>query len=265
MTKEIKTELSLPEKEDDIISSVQKEIMMEELCELNSINENDINISTVYVFDNGEEIEAKLYFRNGFNREVNFEFVPLILLNSTNEEIARKTFDLREMGNVPSGGARPWKICFDKKLIKMEKFQAQQCRVVFDSTLKAVSYADIEYEEIPESFRGFSSIFEKFLYELPRIEKEQLSISIFDIIHNADGKIIITLVIRNSTHKNVQLQEVPITIKDENDNIIVSSKFSLNDFIIKSMKAKICNLAIETEMTIENAVSVKDKWKVAFE
>lgn len=265
MAEDVKMELSLAQGYGDIISNVQKEIMEEELSEMNPIKENDINISTVYVFDNGEELEAKVYFRNGLDRDINFEFVPLILLNAQNEEIASKTFNLKDMGNIPSGGARPWKIYFDKKLVKMEKFQNQQCKIVFNSRVKAVNYADIEYEEIPEGFERFSDVFEKFLYELPGIEKGQLSISTFDIIHGTDGKIIMTLVIRNSTDKDVGLQEIPITIKDEENNIVASSKFSLDGFMVKSMKARICNLAIETDMKIEDAVSVKDKWKMIFQ
>lgn len=265
MAKEVKTELSLLQRNEDIISDVQKEILEEEISELHSIKENDINISTVYIFDNGEELESKVYFRNGLNRDVNFEFVPLILLNSKEEEIASNTFDLREMGNIPPGGARPWKIYFDKKLVKMEKFENEHCKIVFDHKLKAVNYADIEYEQIPQMFEGYRSVFEKFLYELPRIEKGQLSISTFDLVLSEDGKIIITLVIRNSTGKDIQLNEIPITIKDENDTIVTSNKFLLDNFMVKTMKAKICNLVIETDMKVENGVSMKDKWKVIFQ
>lgn len=265
MTKDIKTELSLEQRYEDIMSDVQKEIMEEEISELHSIKENDINIATIYVFDNGDYLEAKVYFRNGLDRDINFEFVPLILLNSNNEEVARDTFNLKELGNIPSGGARPWKIHFNRELVKMDKFKDQKCSVVFASRVKAVNYANIEYDGIPEVFQKHKLVFEKFLYDLPGIEKGKLSISTFDIVLNVDGKIIVTLVIRNSLNKDVKLEEIPITIKDSKDKVVTSTKFSLGDFIVKSMKAKICNLAVQTDMKVDYAVSFKDKFNVIFQ
>lgn len=265
MPKAIKTELSLEQRYEDIISDVQKEILEDEISELHSIKENDINIATIYVFDNGDDLEAKVYFRNGLDRDVNFEFVPLILLNSNNEEVARDIFDLKELGNIPSGGARPWKIHFNKELVEMDNFKNEKCRVAFDSRVKAVNYADIEYDSIPEVFQKHKPIFEKFLHNLPGIEKGKLNISTFDIILNVDGKIVITLVIRNSLNKNIKLEEIPITIKDSKGKVVTSTKFSLNDFIVKSMKARICNLAIQTDMKVKHSVSFKDKFNVIFQ
>jgi hypothetical protein len=264
-SKEINTELSLSEKHAAIISDVQKEIMQEEIEELLPIKEDDINVSTIYVFEHQEELEAKVYFRNGLSRKVNFENVPLVLLNSKQEELARKTFDLREMGNLSPHTATPWKLYFSKSEINMDKFTPNNCSVVFDSALKAVNYANIQYEEIPEELIELKSHFENFLKELPKIGEGQLSISIFNISLNVEGKVIITLVIRNSSNKGMKVEEIPVTLKDESNSIIVSGKFSMKDFTIKPMKARICNLAFQTNLTAEKPESFLDKWKVIFE
>jgi SLAP domain-containing protein len=262
----MQTKLSLLEKHENIVSEVQKEIMDEEISELEPIKENDINISTIYVFDDGQELEVKVYFRNGFSRKVNFEYLPLILVNSDGEEIARESFDLREMGDLPPKGARPWKLYFNKKLVDLEKLKKVPCNIVFDSKVMAVNYADIEYEEFEESYLELKPYFEKFLAELPRIEKEKLSMSTFDISLGLDGKIIITLVMRNSAGTDVEIQEIPITIRqNNNNNVVASGKFSMKNFTIKSMKAKICTLVFETSMETKQVVSFTDKWNIVFE
>lgn len=263
-SKKINTELSLNEERAAVISDVQKEMMQEEIEELLPISENDINISTIYVFEQGEELEAKVYFRNGLSRSVNLEYVPLILLNSEKEQLGKKIFDLREIGDIPPNAATPWKLYFNKSEIDMDKF-TPGCSLVFDTALKAVNYVNIEYEEIPQELTEFRPHFEKFLKELPKIEKGQMSISTFNISLDVYGNILITLVIRNSGDKNIKLEQIPVTLKDENNNIITRGRFNIDNFIIKSMKAKICTLALKTDFTTEKTQNFLNKWEVFFE
>lgn len=258
----VNLELSLPEQYENIVSDVQKEVMMEELEEFAPVKENDINVSTTYVYDDGDEIEAKIYFRNGFARKVNFEYVPLVLINSKEEILAKKTFDLREMGDIPPKGARPWKVSFLKSEVDIEKFSAADCKVIFDLHLKAVNYANIELE-LDESMQIHRTMFENFLKDLPGIERGNVSLSKFNIALSNDGKLIVTLMVRNSTDKNVKIEKLPVTLKDENNNIAASGSFNLEGFEVPSMKAKVCTLAFNTDLTLDKTISL-DKWEVIF-
>lgn len=260
----IELKLSLPEQYENIVSDVQKEIMNEELEEFIPIKENDINIATTYIYDDGEEIEAKVYFRNGFTNKVNFEYVPLVMINSKDEVLAKKTFDLREMGDIPACGARPWKISFPKSEIDMSKFSSMDCKVIFDAKIKAVNYAQIELELLDESMQELKSLFENFLKDLPGIQNGNVSLSTFNIALSNEGKIMVTLMVRNASDKTVKIEEIPITLRDENNNVAASGRFNLNDFEVPSMKAKICTLAFDTELSLNETISL-DKWNVAFQ
>lgn len=262
--KNVEVELSLPERFEAIVSDVQKDIMSEEISGLDPIKENDINISTIYAFDDGDEIEVKVYFRNGYPKDVNFEYVPLIMVNSKEEIVASKTFDLKEMGDIPTGGARPWKLYFEKSCIDMEKFSPENCKILFNKNVKAVNYAQIEFENFPEEFNNFKREFQKFLEELPKIEKGKFSVSTFNITLQKDGNLVITIIMRNSVDKAVKIEEIPLTIKDENDNAIVSGKFELKDFTINSMKARVCTLAFKTNLEPNSDIDT-GKWKVVFQ
>lgn len=259
----VELQLSLPEQYENIVSDVQKEIMNEELEEFVPIKENDINVATTYVYDDGEEIEAKVYFRNGFTRKVNLEYLPLLLVNSKNEVLAKKVFDLREMGDIPSLGARPWKVSFPKSEVDMNKFSPSDCKVIFDAQIKAVNYAKIELEPLPESMQELKAVFENYLKELPGIEKGNVSVTNFNIALSNEGKILVTLMVRNATDKNVKVEAIPVTLKDENNNIAAAGLFNLSDFEVPSMKAKICTLAFDTELNLTETISL-DKWNVEF-
>lgn len=261
----IKMELSLPERYENIISDVQKEIMNEELEEFAPIKKNDINISTTYIYDDDDdELEAKVYFRNGFTNKINFEYVPLVIINSKEEILASKTFDLREMGDIPPFGARPWKVHFDKSEVDMNKFSPEDCKVIFDSKVKAVNYANIELEMPEEPVQELRPVFEEFLNNLPGIEKGNLNFSTFSITLSEEGKTIVTLLVRNASDKTIKIEEMPVILKDENNNTAASGRFCLNDFEVSSMKARICVLALDLELSLDETTPF-DNWSVVFE
>lgn len=259
----IKTKLSLPENRNDIVSDVQKEILNEEIDQLPLIKENDINISTIYVFENKEDVEAKVYFRNGLSRKVNFEYLPLIMLNSKNEAIGKKMFNLKEMGDLPAGTARPWKLFFNKSEIDMDKFCSKDCKIIFDKGLRAVDYAPITLDELSVEDDKYISMFRDFIKTLPGVKRNNISISKFKIALQKQGKIMVTLIIRNGCNKSVKIEKMPITIKDENNKVVASGVFETNNLKLEPMKARVCNFAFETNLNIEQSV-VLDNWNVDF-
>jgi SLAP domain-containing protein len=261
----IETKLSLPENLDNIVSDVQKEILNDEVAQLSPIKENDINISTVYVFENKDNIEAKVYFRNGLSRKINFEYLPLIMVNSKDEIIAKKTFNLKEMGDFPPDSARPWKLFFDKSEVNMNKFSPEDCKVIFDTGLKAVKYAPITLDEDSVGEKKYVSMFQDFMKTLPGVKRDNISISKFKIALQEQGKIIVTLIVRNGCNKSINIEKLPITIKDEKGTIVASGIFETNGLKVEPMKARVCNFTFNTNVNMELEHSVVlDNWNVVF-
>lgn len=259
----INVELSLTAEYNNIISDVQKEIIIEEISELTPIMENDINLSTIYVFDNGSEIEAKIYIRNGFSKNLELEYIPLVIINDKGEILAERTFDFRECETIPPYSARPLKIYFKKAEVNMNGFLPQNCKIAFDKNINTADYCNIELEHLPESMDEFRPAFEKFLHSLSKLERGKVDISTFNISLEESGKIIITLIIRNSMEGTVRIKELPVRLSDENNNIIMSGKFNLNNTEINSMKAKVYNIAFETNLTVEGKINL-NQWRVSF-
>lgn len=259
----VKTKLSLLEKQDIIASDVQKEILNDEIAALPPIKENDINISTIYAFEDSENIEVKVYFRNGLHRKVNFEYLPLTLLNSEGQVVGKKIFDLAEMGDLEYGAARPWKLFFEKSKVDMDRFSPKSCRVVFDGGLKAVKYAPIALDETSVEDGKYVQMFKTFLESLPKVQRESVAISKFKIAIQKPGKIIVTLLIRNGCRKPVKFDKLPITIRDEKNAVVASSNFDTKGLEVGPMKARVCNFIFGTNLNIDNTV-VMDNWNVDF-
>lgn len=157
--------LSLLEKDQEVMSKVQREILEEELDELVPIKEGQVNVAGIYAYDLGDKYEVKAYLRNGMKNEINFEKIPFKIINSKGELLASQVFDLKLMGNIPSYCARPWTLYFDKENVFVNKIPVNDWKLVFDNSLKALRNLTVDIENLPE---GIDAESKKSLYRLFR-------------------------------------------------------------------------------------------------
>ncbi|AJD27685.1 SLAP domain-containing protein [Clostridium botulinum] len=256
--------LSLLEKDQDVMSKVQKEILEEELDELVPIKEGEINVAGIYAYDLGDKYEVKAYLRNGIEKQINFEEIPFKIINSKGELLASQTFDLKSMGNIPSYCARPCVLYFDKKNVFVDKIPVDDWKLVFDNSLKAVRNLMVDIENLPEGIDAKSKkVYTDFLEGLPDLKEGEVSFSKFSIGINENGHLLVTIVIRNGCNKGINIEKLPITIRDEKGNFVVSEVFRLEDLKVSPMKAKVCNFAFPLQIK-EKAVIPLDSWKIEY-
>ncbi|WP_409070189.1 SLAP domain-containing protein [Clostridium sp. FAM 1755] len=256
--------LSLLEKDKEVMSNVQREILEEELDELVPIKEGDINVAGVYAYDLGDKYEVKAYLRNGINKEVNFEKIPFKIINSKGELLASQTFDLESMGNIPSCAARPWILYFDKENVFVDKIPVDDWKLVFDNSLKAVRNLDVDIENLPDGIDAESKkVYTDFLEDLPALKEGEVSFSKFSIGINEQGYLLVTIVIRNGCNKGINIENLPMTIRNEKGNFVVSEVFKLEDLKVSPMKAKVCNFAFPLQIK-EKASIPLDSWKIEY-
>lgn len=249
----LKIELSLNQNTIDRISDVQKNYLEEEMNEvIPEIENGQVNITGVYIFDEGDKFEAKIYIVNGLSKSINLDKVPLCIVNSKGEQLGYEIFDLNGMGDIPPCSARPWKIYFDKKNVVVDEIQQDDWKIVFDSKIKAVSYANIELEAIPESLDVKEiATFKEFMATLPKLEQGQVSISVFTITQYQNDDLLITLIARNGVNKSIKLEKLPITIETSDGRIVVKGSFDLENFEINAGKARILSLIFKKELLLE--------------
>lgn len=262
--KDLDIKLSLLDKDQKVMSNVQKEILKEELDELVPIKEGQVNVAGIYAYDLGDKYEVKVYLRNGMKNEINFEKIPFKIINSKGEVLASQIFDLREMGNIPSYSARPWVLYFDKKNVFVDEIPMDDWKLVFDNSLKALRNLNVDIENLPSGIDEESKkVYTDFLEGLPSLKEGEISFSKFSIGINEDGYLLVTILIRNGCNRKVNIEKLPMTIKDENGNIVVSEVFELNDLDVSAMKGKICNFAFPLKMK-EKAVIPLDSWQIEY-
>ncbi|WP_282804204.1 SLAP domain-containing protein [Clostridium tetani] len=249
--KYIDVELYLDEDSQRKISDVQKEYLEEELREvIPNIKEGQINIVGIYAFDQGDKVEVKAYLANGLSKKINFEDVPIYIINSKEEKLAYQVFDLSGEGDIPSGKAIPVKLNFNKENMLVDKIPPDDWKVVFGGNdVKGVRYVNIELESIPEGIEESEvKVFKEFLESLPKLERGQGSISVFTITQYENGDLLMTLLVRNATDEAVTMTKMPITLKTEEGETILSGVFDIENFTINPYKARVLSLIFRKEV-----------------
>lgn len=249
--KYIDVELYLDEDSKRKISDVQKEYLEEELREvIPKVEEGKINIAGIYAFDQGDKVEVKAYLANGLSQKINFEDVPIYIINSKEEKLAYQVFDLSEEGDIPSGKAIPVKLNFNKQNILVDKIPQDDWKVVFGGNdVKGVRYVNIELESIPEGIEESEiKVFKEFLESLPKLERGQGSISVFTITQYENGDLLMTLLVRNATYEAVTMTKMPITLKTQKGETILSGVFDIENFTVNPYKARVLSLIFKKEV-----------------
>ncbi|MBV4417255.1 SLAP domain-containing protein [Clostridium tyrobutyricum] len=259
----VSTKLSLLDKDDVVISDVQKEILEDEIKELPPIKEGQLNLSGIYIYDLGEKYELKIYVRNGLSDNLNLEDIPIVIKDSKGKIIASKMFDFRKLGELPPHSVRPLKLYFNKEDFTVDKIP-EKWEVALNGSFKISRKVKPVYEGLPENISDKDrKVLETFLEGLPDIEEGEFSISTFSIGINTDGTILATCVMRNGSPKLIEVNTIPITLLNEKKQIVNSNQFELKDFSVNPYRARLCNFSFQTGVKPEKAQELKG-WSIAY-
>lgn len=247
------------------LSKLAEQILMEEIEALPEINEGDINFHTMYLYDLGDKIEAKLLIRNAADKQVNFQFLNFAIINENKEIILNQVVDLTAMSVIPSMHVRPYTIYFDKKNLKEGSQVTDKCKVtLINQEIKALNSKESNVGHLDEALTFEErTIIENHIKEMPPLVKDQVSLNVFRKDIDEQGKAYIILLISNSAEKNAELGAfriifrnhlgIPQAIKKVSEGLSLAAqttsayKFIIEneDIINPQFDIRICNVTME--------------------
>lgn len=260
----VETEISVHPELKDRVSKFKMETLNDEISTLPPIKEGDVNISTDYIFDVGDKYEVSIFIRNGLAKPINFEKVPLILVNDKGEILGEKIFNLREVGDIPPKSVRPWKIYFEKEDFNIGDNNLKDLKIVFDTKIKAERTVKVELDNLPEGIQGEKrKKYEKFLEELPLLRRGQVSMSTFDVYKTKDEGVSVVLVICNGNDRAINVEKVPLSIFDASESLVASGVFYLEKVVINPGKANVYRFTFNDDEIINKDMDLSS-FKVTF-
>lgn len=243
-----KIKLDLNEIDKNVMSDVQKEYLEDELKDLKEIHENDVDISPVYFNYDNEVLEAKVFIRNATKAIINFDKVPLLVSDKFGNVIANKVFDLKGLGDLKPNTARPYKLFFEDEFILNKDFDYEGLKVVFGGKIKGFNGVETKIENLPEntSFEERAK-YAAILKGLDRLPKNTISMAAIELGNFENGDIGVTVVLRNGYEKDIDINNIPITLYDGNNVIVASGVFKSTTFKVKKLSASLYGLIFKAD------------------
>lgn len=245
--KNIELELSLSPDSEAAMLPFEKDMIKDDISKFPTIKEGQMSIQNVYVFNNGETIEASLYILNGLEYPINFARVPFIIIDKNGEKVACQSFDLKEVGIIHPNSVIPLKIYFDKKSLLVDTFPVDGCKVYMDTKVIGNKTVKVDFENIPNNTSdGERNKYVAFLEKLPLIKEGTLDIYTYDVNY-INNNLYITFVIRNGSTKLAKLHTLPISVLDANESKIVQGIYDVENIEVNPYKANIYNFVFTSE------------------
>lgn len=259
--REVKTSLSFP---DNVKVTDEERYYFQFLNnELSPLKENQISLSGVELkVDNGN-VYVTAFVRNSLPKGIRFDQETTLLLIGPNEEvIARKAFDLSGLGEIPAESSRPWLFLFEERYVSITEIPQTDWKLAFELK-KAKGPHALDLEES----------WEKALAEP---DKEKLENLVKDMTPpkpgevnfmgiqakqaEDDGNLHVTLLIRNGSERNIQLQQLPLIVEDATHEIIAKGGFQLDSLEIKANTSKPWTFIFPKELLLKEKLDLS-QWK----
>ena len=257
-------ELHLNEYDKGVMSDFQKEFLNEELAQLPPLEDGQVSINGIYTFDMGDKIEVNVYLRNGLTNQINFDKVPLVIVNKNGDILAKQTMHMQGFGILPSYSARAHKFYFDKENVFVDTIPMDDWKIQFENSVSAINTIKIEFEDMPENMdHDLKNNFIQFLDMLPYIKAGDVNVEVFKTEKRMDNSISIVVLIRNGCDKVINLEKLPILVEDLQGEIVASGIFETQNVNVNPHKAKIYELVITDDNIVNKDYDI-DNCKVHF-
>lgn len=226
--------------------------------ELPPLKPNQVSISSIDYVQEEDQFIFSIFIRNSLNQSIRLGDTTLLLLDEGQQVIARKTFDLSEVGEIPACSSRPWQLSFHQSEF-MREIPEKNWKIAFELKPKHRLDLDPSWKEklSNEQVQSLRNLVDRLA---PPKENE---VNFFGIkAEYAENKaLIITLFIRNGRNDDIAIQQLPLQVKDSKGEIVAKGSFQLNNLTIKANTTKPWTFIFPPSVQL-----VKDadftKWKV---
>lgn len=227
------------------------------LLQPNQLQVSGINL---YEYDDGFVVTA--FLRSSLPQAISFEVIDLVLVDSENKPLARKSFEMDLFGELPSKACRPWRFLFENEHKLVEEIPKKGWQLVFELKKKTIDSLPLDLED---SWK--ESLSEEQLVQLENIAKNlpplnEGEVNFMGLEANIiDGRgLAATLLIRNASNRSIFIENLPLVIEDASGEIVAQAGFGLNNLEIKSQTCKPWTFVFpESAITKENIDL--SKWK----
>ncbi|MBT2716933.1 SLAP domain-containing protein [Bacillus sp. ISL-57] len=99
---------------------------------LSALKPNQISISGIKLTRVEDDVIIVAFLRNSIDKAIRFDIVDLLLVDGDGKLLAKKTFDLTELGEIPALSSMPWRFLFEEGDILAESIPDEGWKIAFE-------------------------------------------------------------------------------------------------------------------------------------
>ena len=202
---------------------------------LPSVQEGQVTINDTSVSPADGDLLVSFFISNGLSQKVKFDNVPLVLIDSEKQVLARQLFDGDSIGEIAGGTAKACVVRFDESNV-YDGDISEDCQICFDVPTKNSDTIEILYQSLPENLtEDQRQELERVLAELSPMKRGEVNFSPLNAQISSD--VLTTVIIRNATDKVLRLDQIPLVLYDAHREELTRGLFNTEDLIIEPFKA----------------------------
>lgn len=229
--------------------------------ELPPLKPNQISLSGIELKMEDNYLQVMAFIRSSLPKAVQFENTVLLLIGPDGQVLARKEFDLSTLGELPAKSSRPAAFLFEPASLLAREIPLEGWKLAFELKKESVHSLDL-----PESWKT----------ALPEEEQQKLhqivesleppqpgEVNFFGLQAdpNENFDLHVTVLIRNGSDRNIQIQQLPLQIEDASGDIVAKGSFELDDFEIKANTTKPWTFIFPKQLLLKEEVDFT-RWRV---
>ena len=232
----IDTELSIPQQWN--MGDEERYVYAFHNTQSPKLHKNQISIYGMELLRPAEKkIKITGLIRSTVVEPIQFEDTMIILAGPDNEVLARKEFNLNKLGTLQPNTSRPWEFDFEE-----EDFLGDITQPIDDWSLafeiKREHQLDLEESWAKSIAPETQTALEKIIADAPELKPGEVNFMGLSAKVQDDHGLSITLLIRNGTDKNVNLEKIPLGVKDAGGEEVARGSFTLKKFQVKANTSK---------------------------
>lgn len=244
------------------LTSQEKYVYQFKHQQLPLLKPNQIAINGIKLINFDEGFVVVAILRNTLPKAIRFEAVDLLLLDENGQAIAKKQFELDGMDELPSMTSRPWRFLFSSEDKLVDRIPEEGWKIAFElKKSAAVHQLDLEESWENQISPAQKEHLEKMVASLPALSPGEVNFMGIEAKHGSEGNLAVTVLIRNGSEKNIQLEQIPLIVEDAAGDIICQGGFKLEKFEVKANTSKPWTFIFPKELVQKQQPDLS-KWKV---
>jgi accessory Sec system S-layer assembly protein len=256
---EVYTELSL---HPSVNIAVESQYVLRFLNnELPPLKPNQISLSGIELRAEENELIVSAFVRNSLSKGIKLEETALLLVGPNGDHLARKVFNLNELGEIPAKSSRPWHFAFELSDVISVEIPAEGWKLAFEIKSPVKHQLDLDEawgKALPDEEK---ENLKKMVESLDPPKSGEVNFLGLQARKNEIGSLSITILIRNGNERNVQLHQLPLQVEDANGDIVAKGGFSLDNFEVKANSSKPWTFIFPKELVLIEQPDLS-KWKI---